>query len=449
MILLRHCVTEAIQLNGQSFSVTTNLGDCLRQLPLDPKYGSMRLWVVAICINQRDTDERNEQVQRMRDIYWSAESVIAWLGPGTHFSRIGMQRLQNVSLDEVKSMEFSTEQDGMERRNHIWSRILAGDGEQGLQDIVLRPYWHRTWIVQEIILGKRVRLVCGDDEVAFEWLLASQLFLASSLPRNVLSNFSKEHQESIVRLATNSNIGCTRVSLFGTPQDLLLERLSKFSSFQCSDDRNKVYALLGLCHDAQHIVPDYKNPTANVYGGVVDAHIKTYDNLHFLKYAEYNGERGSSYPSWFPDWRSPLARKYIGLDPSAENLFQASKGLSLSSCPWSLGRNTEKIHLTGACLDAITTLSGPFDLTGLTINELVNTALDCMHLIYQSLAQQGTIDPRLNPINMDDSHMPNHPLNDNELLWIALSTNPGSRLRRNFDSGEYVTVPVHVVVPRR
>ena len=39
-----------------------------------------QLWVDAICINQKNTKERNEQVPRMDKIYGKAENVCIWLG---------------------------------------------------------------------------------------------------------------------------------------------------------------------------------------------------------------------------------------------------------------------------------------------------------------------------------------------------------------------------------
>jgi Heterokaryon incompatibility protein (HET) len=35
----------------------------------------------AICINQRNIPERNEQVKIIREIYHNAKGVVAWLGP--------------------------------------------------------------------------------------------------------------------------------------------------------------------------------------------------------------------------------------------------------------------------------------------------------------------------------------------------------------------------------
>lgn len=51
----------------------------LRQYEV-PGSNSSRLWIDAVCINQKDLDERNEQVLQMRDVYTKADLVIVWLG---------------------------------------------------------------------------------------------------------------------------------------------------------------------------------------------------------------------------------------------------------------------------------------------------------------------------------------------------------------------------------
>ncbi|KAF2003936.1 heterokaryon incompatibility, partial [Amniculicola lignicola CBS 123094] len=39
------------------------------------------IWIDAICINQMDVEEKNDQVPRMRAIYSGVRQAIIWLGP--------------------------------------------------------------------------------------------------------------------------------------------------------------------------------------------------------------------------------------------------------------------------------------------------------------------------------------------------------------------------------
>jgi len=71
--------------NWGNVEVTTNLEEALksvRPLNFNGPGGSSRpklLWVDALCINQEDSMERNQQVRQMRQIYSRAKEVISWV----------------------------------------------------------------------------------------------------------------------------------------------------------------------------------------------------------------------------------------------------------------------------------------------------------------------------------------------------------------------------------
>lgn len=69
---------RSIDIGSHTFRVTTNLYEALSSLR---SKGIFRLWVDAICINQRDTDEKSSQIYLMRSIFQRAREVIAWVGP--------------------------------------------------------------------------------------------------------------------------------------------------------------------------------------------------------------------------------------------------------------------------------------------------------------------------------------------------------------------------------
>ncbi|KAK4179583.1 heterokaryon incompatibility protein-domain-containing protein [Triangularia setosa] len=70
--------TSLIRLNEQQFEVRENLFATLLRIRFPDK--PRRLWIDAICINQDDTQERENQVAIMRHIYHAATDVIPGLG---------------------------------------------------------------------------------------------------------------------------------------------------------------------------------------------------------------------------------------------------------------------------------------------------------------------------------------------------------------------------------
>lgn len=71
--------SRPITVDGQSLPITNNCEEALRHLRLPAK--ARRLWVDAICINQKKVLEKNDQVKLMGDIYRAAKQTIVWLGP--------------------------------------------------------------------------------------------------------------------------------------------------------------------------------------------------------------------------------------------------------------------------------------------------------------------------------------------------------------------------------
>jgi hypothetical protein len=69
---------KIISLNGYEFGVSTNLFEAL--IGLRSSRTERVLWIDAISINQRDTDDRNSQLQLMPFIYKRAKTVLVWLG---------------------------------------------------------------------------------------------------------------------------------------------------------------------------------------------------------------------------------------------------------------------------------------------------------------------------------------------------------------------------------
>ncbi|KAF2839378.1 HET-domain-containing protein, partial [Patellaria atrata CBS 101060] len=59
--------------------VTKNLADAMRYLRAHKRTDRFRIWADAICINQEDIEERNEQVKIMHRVYSGAEWVWVWL----------------------------------------------------------------------------------------------------------------------------------------------------------------------------------------------------------------------------------------------------------------------------------------------------------------------------------------------------------------------------------
>jgi hypothetical protein len=80
--------TKPLFLNGYEVFVTRNLESALRHLRKPDQ--DLSLWADALCIDQKNVDEKTHQVSMMGDIYSACRRVYIWLGtPSTQVSSEG------------------------------------------------------------------------------------------------------------------------------------------------------------------------------------------------------------------------------------------------------------------------------------------------------------------------------------------------------------------------
>jgi hypothetical protein len=141
-------ITKPIIINGSIMEVTTNLEAALRELRA---WKITKIWVDAICINQRDVAERGIQVPRMGLIYSKATEVIAWLGVEAENSRAACKAIR--SLEDLQP--------------DVRQKTLT-KASSSIQALFHRSFWKRVWIIQEISKGPNVYILCGKDSISWE-----------------------------------------------------------------------------------------------------------------------------------------------------------------------------------------------------------------------------------------------------------------------------------------
>lgn len=88
--------TCTILLNGQKFEALENLEGALHRLR--GKITVQTFWIDAICINQKDDNEKMGQIPLMGKIYAQAERVVVWLGEPEDGFRVAMKGIAANTL---------------------------------------------------------------------------------------------------------------------------------------------------------------------------------------------------------------------------------------------------------------------------------------------------------------------------------------------------------------
>lgn len=129
----------------------------------------VEIWIDAICINQQDLEERNQQVSIMADIYTKSVATWVWLGEYDEFSRAALTLLQKIN-------NLSTEKDGADfefagtdvvERDEVLASLGLPDSNSWSWFAVFaffqRQWFRRSWIVQEATLCSRHLFQCGSS----------------------------------------------------------------------------------------------------------------------------------------------------------------------------------------------------------------------------------------------------------------------------------------------
>jgi len=161
--------TMPILLNRVDFPVRGNLLDALRRLRRENSL--RRMWIDAICVNQEDIEERNNQVQLMGRIYTSTSRCLAWLGCDTVTAETGLTTHRKIEELRLSNPYDQNDQQTLETIVSRWldSGLPEPDSEGwvALQAILLAPWCTRAWVVQEVAFPRLVTLICGD--VLLDW----------------------------------------------------------------------------------------------------------------------------------------------------------------------------------------------------------------------------------------------------------------------------------------
>ncbi|KAK1010737.1 hypothetical protein B0A54_01176 [Friedmanniomyces endolithicus] len=341
--------TKFIICNGRRLAVTSTLLEALQRFR--DRSRVVTLWSDQICICQERVKERNNQVQMMGEIYRSARKVVVWLGEHYDDSKAGMQladQLRNIlryrHFDDLRFCDLDAY--GLPGRGHKKWKALAA--------VLRRPWFWRTWVVQEVVLNPNVEIVLGANMLTWEDLegivallegpipkiwQVDQVFSIAELPFSRINRIRLRHRRLITSPTTPALPSTTFTTAWTEEPRILLEDdqaddpelldlLLMSRGLGTTDPRDKVYALLGLGkHD---IVPDYQTSPEDVFLEFAQHQIGSVTDIRSRK-EQLGVEMGVNerevrramvmlscagrqnqqrkLPSWVPDWTVNLGSR--------------------------------------------------------------------------------------------------------------------------------------------
>lgn len=305
--------TRVVLCDGSYICVTANLKSALRRLR--HRSAPRLLWIDAISINQKDIDERSQQVTLMVQIYSRARQVVIWIGKAdSHRDRL----LEAIA--EIDPMPYIEEQRKMNEGDvmkwPVWSlpRALQGKHLKGaLNDLLCHPWFRRVWIQQEVAFASSAILLCGkkmiswDQVAALEWAMRRELQAGRrKIGLSSDANFSLDCINTIQR---------SRAFMRREPaKQSMLHILEVCRRCDASDPKDKIYGLLSF--DRDHWLdgafrPDYSITLEELYNNVAKQMLRA-RRLKILQYAGRHQQLHPNLCSWAVDWTYKAGVEFPG-----------------------------------------------------------------------------------------------------------------------------------------
>ena len=358
--------SKSISCNGLRLPVTPTLLEALQRFRHSDKI--VTLWIDQICIDQARIKERNQQVQMMGTIFKSARKVVVWLGGDYDDSQAGMtlaRQLLGLAESALRDTDAAAVPGLPKRGDRKWKALAA---------VLRRPWFWRTWIVQEVVLNPNVELVLGRNTLTWRELETvvevlegplediyelDQAVSAAELPFSRINRIRRRHKEMVV----------PGHGLMSEHDPELLDLLLMSRSLGATDPRDKLYALLGL--SKHEINPDYERSAEHVFvefathqvGAVTKAFATASAaglqrpssqaievQRAFMMFACAGRQNQQLHlPSWVPDWTVDLQSRPLIFGLGLDERFCAG-GTELGTFDWDFDIG---LQLSGVLLDTV------------------------------------------------------------------------------------------------
>lgn len=287
----------------------------------------LRVWIDFICINQSNTDEKNYQVPMMFQIYGQAERVYVWLGEEDEGSRMAMEFIENRVLNLRDFDRLIRDEKAVQE----WKALSA---------LMKRQWFSRRWIVQEIAIAQSATLLCGKHKV--EWKdLADAISLFNEVEKSTrkISEVMKLDRElghipdffgDVSELSATKLVEETK-NLFRKlggedrePQFNLEYLVSKLTTFESSQPRDAIYALVAIARDTRPVTTRLEKEAVRSW---------TYPEYIKEKLIGQLARKNVSKP-YHVDYNLPLSDVYTQFVRWAIDKSEKSRALDIICRPW-------------------------------------------------------------------------------------------------------------------
>ncbi|KAF4624711.1 hypothetical protein G7Y89_g13459 [Cudoniella acicularis] len=249
---LLQCTLEDLPLTSEHvcLSYTWGKGTGPRRICLN----GYQFVIDAVCINQEDSAERNKQVSMMAKIYSQAKLVVVYLGHGMSTITSAVEWAGKLDVNQLRQLVANGQADWKSRliqskeyedfaKEHLKNPSL--EVLRGMENLYRLPYWSRAWIKQEVLLNQNIQLYYGGSKCSMADFVAISQSLAS---------IGSGLWNTVCRL---DSYRLTQPSSKAADQRILLDLIIQYSTSDCTNFHDHIYAFLSLAVDGKDFPIDY------------------------------------------------------------------------------------------------------------------------------------------------------------------------------------------------
>ncbi|TGO78250.1 hypothetical protein BELL_0073g00140 [Botrytis elliptica] len=350
-------------LNGKPFDITSNLHSALLAIQRGDNFSPF--WIDAICIDQNDNAEKEQQLRIMHQIYKNATNVRVWLGSDdqsvdipaglalmshclTEFEQVRGRK--NSKLDSDWDILHSTSWTAVRWRllYRILREFISGTetdlnmatiaGQYLKEDekdfVVQKIYWHtgpehssgwkairkilnhsyftRSWIIQELVLSSNRSIFVGDYDITDILRFVQLLYATPEIQRELPSECRIEPEvtwriHQLIESIIDYNGALDLAKLLAT-----------FRGKGSKMPEDQIYSLLGLTaekntsYNGHRLVRfpeiDYRQSIQKLCTDTTKYILAQNNNLDVLRMVNTHAKpmNEEQWPSWVPNFTSPL-----------------------------------------------------------------------------------------------------------------------------------------------
>jgi hypothetical protein len=175
----------------------------------------------------------------------------------------------------------------------------GGSLAQALWALFDRPWFSRAWVIQEVVLATRAKVICGKQSCSWKSLGHLVKYIRNN---NLLSWVGDDR--GIRSIGTMSILSNAIIDYKVHPP--MIKLLSMTRHFESTIPHDKVFALLGLASKATKasIIVDYRISSTDIFTRVARSMMLEHNAIfEVLCHAGFHPDNPrTDLPSWVPDW---------------------------------------------------------------------------------------------------------------------------------------------------